>query len=240
MKKRASFYRRRGKRWLDLALTVPALALAAPLTGVAALAVRIGLGSPVLFRQQRPGLGGAPFTLLKLRTLREATGGDGRPLPDSERLTGLGRWLRRTSLDELPELINVLRGEMSLVGPRPLLIEYLDRYSPEQARRHEVRPGITGWAQVHGRNAVDWEERFRLDVDYVDRLSLGLDLAILARTALQVVTGRGVAAEGHATMPRFTGGAAGRAPGPDRTGTTPRERHASPPEPAAGARTPAR
>lgn len=202
----ASFYRRRGKRWLDLALTVPALALAAPLAAVAALLVRLVLGSPVLFRQRRPGLGGKPFVLLKLRTLREATDESGRPLPDSERLTSFGRWLRRTSLDEIPELINVLRGEMSLVGPRPLLMEYLDRYSPEQARRHDVRPGITGWAQVHGRNAVAWEERFRLDGEYVDRLSLGLDLAILGRTALQVLGGRGVSAEGHATMPRFTGG----------------------------------
>ncbi len=206
MSERASFYRRRGKRWLDLALAVPALVLAAPAGALAALAVRLGLGSPVLFRQRRPGLGGAPFEILKFRTLRESAGADGRPLPDAERLTPLGRWLRRTSLDELPELVNVLRGEMSLVGPRPLLLEYLDRYTPEQARRHEVRPGITGWAQVHGRNAVGWEERFRLDVEYVDRLSLGLDLAILARTALQVLSGRGVAAEGHATMPRFTGG----------------------------------
>jgi lipopolysaccharide/colanic/teichoic acid biosynthesis glycosyltransferase len=210
MTERASFYRRRGKRWLDLALAVPALALAAPVAALTALAVRLGLGSPVLFRQQRPGLGGVPFTLLKLRTLRDAADEAGRPLPDEVRLTGLGRWLRRTSLDELPELANVLAGEMSLVGPRPLLMEYLDRYTPEQARRHEVRPGITGWAQVHGRNAVGWEERFRLDVEYVDRLSLGLDLAILTRTALQVLSGRGVAAEGHATMPRFTGGAGPR------------------------------
>lgn len=212
MTERARFYRRYGKRWLDLALTVPALALAAPVAALAALGVRLALGPPVLFRQRRPGLGGRPFTLLKLRTLRDATDAAGRPLPDAERLTPFGRWLRRTSLDELPELIHVVRGEMSLVGPRPLLMEYLDRYSPEQARRHDVRPGITGWAQVHGRNAVAWEERFRLDVEYVDRMSLGLDLAILARTALQVLSGRGVAAEGHATMPNFSGSAPGDRP----------------------------
>lgn len=199
------FYRRRGKRWLDLALTVPALAVAVPLGALVAVAVRLGLGPPVLFRQRRPGLGGEPFTLFKFRTLRHAEDAAGRPLPDAERMTRLGRWLRRTSLDELPELINVVRGEMSLVGPRPLLMEYLDRYTPEQARRHEIRPGITGWAQVHGRNAVAWEDRFRLDVDYVDRLGFGLDLAILARTVGQVLTGRGIAAEGHATMPDFTG-----------------------------------
>jgi lipopolysaccharide/colanic/teichoic acid biosynthesis glycosyltransferase len=202
---RGGFYCRRGKRWLDLALTVPALLLAAPVALAIAFAVRIGLGRPVLFRQRRPGRHGEPFTLYKFRTLRDADDDSGRPLPDRERMTRLGRVLRRTSLDELPELLNVLRGEMSLVGPRPLLVDYLDRYTAEQARRHEVLPGITGWAQVHGRNAVAWEERFRLDVEYVDRLGLGLDLAILARTLVEVVRGHGIAAEGHATMPDFRG-----------------------------------
>jgi len=207
MVERASFYRRRGKRWLDLALTVPALLVAIPLAAAAALATRLALGPPVLFRQRRPGLGGRPFTLYKFRTMSETESAAGQPLPDAERLTPFGRLMRRTSLDELPGLFNVLRGEMSLIGPRPLLTEYLDHYAPEQARRHEVRPGITGWAQVRGRNAVAWEERFRLDVEYIERLSLGLDLAILARTVFQVLGGRGVAASGHASMPRFTGGA---------------------------------
>lgn len=188
---------------------MPGLVLAVPLALAIGLAVRLAMGRPVLFRQLRPGLGGEPFELLKFRTMRDARRADGTELPDAERLTRLGRLLRRISLDELPELVHVLRGEMSLVGPRPLLMEYLDRYTAEQARRHQVRPGITGWAQVHGRNALAWEERFRLDVEYVERLSLGLDLRILARTAGQVVaqvfTGTGVSAAGHATSPKFRG-----------------------------------
>ena len=202
---RGGFYRRHGKRWLDLALALPGLALAAPLAATVALAVRRHLGRPVLFCQVRPGLGGRPFTLLKFRTMRDARDAAGRPLPDASRLTRFGRLLRCTSLDELPELLNVVRGEMSLVGPRPLLMQYLDRYSPEQARRHEARPGITGWAQVNGRNALEWEERFRLDVWYVDHQSLGLDLKILARTLWSVLRRRGINAPGEATMHEFRG-----------------------------------
>lgn len=200
-----SLYRRRGKRALDLALALPLGLLLLPLGLVLAVLVRLCLGPPVLFRHVRPGLGGKPFTLLKLRTMLELRDGEGRPLPDGERLTPFGRFLRRTSLDELPSLWNVVRGEMSLVGPRPLLVEYLDRYTPEQARRHEVRPGITGWAQVHGRNAVSWEERLARDVHYVDHLSLRLDLRILARTVLAVLRREGINARGYATMPRFEG-----------------------------------
>ena len=169
---------------------------------VAAL-VRLFLGPGVLFRQLRPGRSGRPFIILKFRTMREAKDRNGRLLPDGERLTRFGRFLRSTSLDELPELWNVLRGDMGLVGPRPLLMEYIELYSPEQSRRHEVVPGITGWAQVNGRNAVRWKERLRLDVWYVDHYSLRLDLKILKRTALQVLTRRGVSAEGHATMPKL-------------------------------------
>lgn len=204
-RRRDALYRRGGKRLLDLAIVLPALLLTTPLVAALALLVRARLGSPVLFRQERPGLGGRPFTLLKLRTMREVRGADGRPLPDAERLTPLGRRLRRSSLDELPELWNVLRGDMSLVGPRPLLTEYLPLYTPEQARRHEVRPGITGWAQVRGRNALTWPQKFEHDVWYVDNLSLGLDLRILWATALAVGSGRGVSAAGYATMPPFEG-----------------------------------
>ena len=166
----------------------------------------------MLFRQDRPGLHGRPFEVLKFRTMLDAAGPDGRPLPDAERLTGLGRFLRRTSLDELPQLWNVLRGDISLVGPRPLLMQYLPRYSPEQARRHEVCPGITGWAQVNGRNALTWEEKFELDVWYVDHWSLALDLRILAMTAWRVLRGAGVAQAGHATMPEFMGRQGGGGP----------------------------
>ncbi len=198
-------YRRYGKRLLDLTLAGAGLIVLSPLLLILAILVRARLGGPVLFRQERPGLGGKPFTLYKFRTMTDARGPDGAPLPDAARLTPFGRFLRSTSLDELPELWNVLVGDMSLVGPRPLLSEYLPLYTPEQARRHEVRPGITGWAQVNGRNSLSWEERFALDVWYVDRCSLWLDLRILARTALMVLRREGVSAEGHATMPRFTG-----------------------------------
>jgi lipopolysaccharide/colanic/teichoic acid biosynthesis glycosyltransferase len=200
-----TFYRRYGKRCLDLAGAGAAAALAAPALLALALLVRLRLGRPVLFRQERPGRDGRPFTLLKLRTMRDLRDAAGEPLPDERRLGPLGRFLRRSSLDELPELWNVLRGDMSLVGPRPLLLEYLPRYSPEQARRHEVRPGITGWAQVNGRNALTWEEKFAHDVWYADHLSLGLDLRILGRTLLAVVRREGIHAEGHATMPKFQG-----------------------------------
>ena len=193
------------KRLLDLVLTVPALALLSPLLLAVALAVRLGLGAPALFRQQRPGLGGRPFTMFKFRTMRHPAPGREGPAHDAERLTSLGRFLRRTSLDELPELFNVLRGDMSLVGPRPLLMQYLSRYDAHQARRMEMPPGITGWAQVNGRNALSWEQKFDLDVWYVDHWSLGLDLRILAMTAAGVCSGHGVSQPGEATMREFMG-----------------------------------
>jgi lipopolysaccharide/colanic/teichoic acid biosynthesis glycosyltransferase len=199
------------KRAFDVVVSSAALVVLAPLIAVVALAVRINLGAPVLFRQQRPGRHGRPFTLLKFRSMRDARDAGGRVLPDGDRLTPFGRALRRTSLDELPELVNVLRGEMSLVGPRPLLMQYLPRYTPRQARRHEVRPGITGLAQVSGRNALSWEERFELDVWYVDHQSLRLDLAILARTAMKVLVGDGVSQPGHDTAMEFMGSDAGSA-----------------------------
>jgi lipopolysaccharide/colanic/teichoic acid biosynthesis glycosyltransferase len=201
----AGVYRRYGKRALDLGLALLGLLLLAPVFGVVALLVYARLGTPVLFRQARPGLDGAPFTLIKFRTMRAAHDSQGRPLPDAARLTGLGRRLRAWSLDELPELLNVVRGEMSLVGPRPLLMHYLPHYTPEQMRRHAVRPGITGWAQVHGRNLVAWEERFALDVWYVDHLSLALDLRILWQTVWMALRREGVNAPGQATMEEFRG-----------------------------------
>jgi sugar transferase EpsL len=187
------------KRAIDVVVAVVVLAVAALPLAVVAVLVRIDLGSPVLFRQQRPGFRGEPFTLVKLRTMRA---GDGS---DAGRLTRLGRFLRRTSVDEVPELWNVLKGDMSLVGPRPWLMEYLPLYSERQARRHDVRPGLTGLAQVAGRNAVSWEERLELDVQYVEQQSLRLDLRILARTVRLVVSGSGTTAEGHASMPPFEG-----------------------------------
>jgi lipopolysaccharide/colanic/teichoic acid biosynthesis glycosyltransferase len=193
------------KRALDLAAAVGGLLLLSPVLAVLALLVRRRLGSPVLFRQLRPGLHGRPFLLLKFRTMRDAVDASGEPLPDEQRLTPFGRWLRATSLDELPTLWNVARGDMSLVGPRPLLMEYLPRYSPGQARRHEVRPGITGWAQVNGRNALSWDEKFRLDVWYVDHRSLGLDLRILWMTLRKVFVREGISHAGHVTMEKFRG-----------------------------------
>ncbi|MDQ1433028.1 MAG: hypothetical protein QOF40_3630 [Actinomycetota bacterium] len=193
------------KRVLDLIGASVALVVLSPLLAVIAVAVRVRMGSPVLFRQERPGRGGHPFLMTKFRTMTDRRGPDGELLPDAERLTGFGRFLRRTSIDELPELLNVVRGDMSLVGPRPLLMEYLPLYSAEQARRHEVRPGITGWAQVNGRNAVSWGEKFALDVWYVDHRSTRLDLEILGRTVSQVFSGDGVSAPGHATMEPFRG-----------------------------------
>jgi len=182
-----------------------ALILTAPLFLALAVLVRMQLGRPVFFRQTRPGLHGQPFTLIKFRTMTDARAADGSLLPDEQRLTPFGRWLRSTSLDELPELINVLRGEMSIVGPRPLLMEYLPLYTPEQARRHEVKPGLTGWAQINGRNALSWEEKFKLDLWYVEHESFWLDLRILIMTLWRVVTRQGISADGAATMPRFTG-----------------------------------
>lgn len=195
--------RHRLKRALDLAVAVPALVVSAPVQLATALAVRVALGSPVLFRQERPGLHGVPFTMVKFRTMRtpQQAGTD----DDAARLTRVGRLLRATSLDELPTLLNVVRGDMSLVGPRPLLVEYLDRYTPTQARRHEVRPGLTGLAQVSGRNDQTWDERLRLDVEYVDTWTVAGDLRILARTVGAVLRREGVAAPGHVSMPRFTG-----------------------------------
>lgn len=194
------------KRLFDLAGASLLVAMLSPLLLVTAVLVRWQLGAPVLFRQIRPGFGARPFELWKFRTMRNVHGADGTPLPDAERLTSFGRFLRVTSLDELPELLNVLRGEMSLVGPRPLLTEYLPLYSMEQARRHEVRPGITGWAQVNGRNALDWPARLTLDVWYVDHRSFGLDLKILGLTLWKVVRREGINQPGQATMRRFTGG----------------------------------
>ncbi len=191
------------KRAFDLILTIPAIILLVPLFLILSFIVAILLGAPVLFRQQRPGLGGRPFWLLKFRTMTEARGADGVLLPDAERLTRFGRFLRATSLDELPELFNVLKGDMSLVGPRPLLMQYLERYTQEQARRHEVRPGITGWAQVNGRNAITWEEKFKLDVWYVDNWSLWLDIKIIFMTIWKIFKREGISADDHATMPEF-------------------------------------
>lgn len=196
------------KRAMDLAGAGLALGITWPVMLAAALAIRARLGSPVLFRQQRPGRHGRPFLLTKFRTMRDARNADGTPMSDAERLTPLGRWLRATSIDELPELLNVLRGEMSLVGPRPLLMEYLSRYSPEQARRHDVLPGVTGWAQIHGRNALSWGEKFRLDCWYVDHWSNQLDFSILVKTAALVVRREGISHASDATMPPFMGDAA--------------------------------
>ena len=187
------------KRGLDLFLVVLFLPLELPLLAATAVAVRLAMGAPVFFVQERTGRGGRPFRLVKFRTMREGPG------DDASRLTAFGRFLRKTSLDELPELWHVVTGEMSLVGPRPLPVRYLPRYTPEQNRRHAVRPGLTGWAQVHGRNALGWEEKFRYDVDYVDRQSFALDLWILARTVAQLFAPRQVAHEGEATMSEFTG-----------------------------------
>jgi sugar transferase EpsL len=197
--------RRIVKRCLDLAMAVALSLLLLPVLLTIAALVRIKIGSPVLFRQRRAGYHGRPFTLYKFRSMTEACDRHGRLLPDYQRMTPLGKWMRSLSLDELPQLWNVLRGELSFVGPRPLLLEYLDRYTPEQARRHEVLPGISGWAQVNGRNAISWEERFALDVWYVDHWSLGLDVAILGRTIGKVVGREGICSNSHATMAPFEG-----------------------------------
>ncbi|HOX04675.1 MAG TPA: sugar transferase [Candidatus Paceibacterota bacterium] len=193
------------KRLFDLLLVGITLPLWLPIVGLLALLVRVSLGRPVLFRQKRPGRHGRIFEIHKFRTMTDARDGSGQLLPDADRLTRFGRWLRATSLDELPELFDVIRGNMSLVGPRPLMVKYLERYSPEQARRHEVLPGITGWCQVKGRNALPWDEKLRLDVWYVDHQSFWLDLKILALTVVQVFRSHGISAPGHATMPEFRG-----------------------------------
>jgi lipopolysaccharide/colanic/teichoic acid biosynthesis glycosyltransferase len=193
------------KRAFDLLLTVPGVLVISPLLACLAILVRLRLGSPILFRQIRPGYRARPFPLYKFRTMTDARDADGRLLPDAQRLTRFGRALRSFSLDDLPNLINVLRGEMSLAGPRPLLMEYLDRYTPEQARRHEVLPGITGWAQVNGRNDLSWDDKFRLDVWYVDHWSLKLDVRILALTAWKVLRREGISQPGFATAQEFRG-----------------------------------
>ncbi|RTI03828.1 UDP-galactose phosphate transferase [Thermus scotoductus] len=193
------------KRALDVIGASCALLAFGPVMIYIALRIWREMGSPVLFRQVRPGLYGKPFVMYKFRTMTEERDADGRLLPDERRLTPLGKFLRQYSLDEFPEFINVLKGDMSLVGPRPLLMEYLDRYTPEQARRHEVKPGITGWAQVNGRNALSWEEKFKLDVWYVDNWNLLLDLKILLMTIVKVLRREGISAQGHATMPEFKG-----------------------------------
>jgi len=193
------------KRTFDFILAAVAIIVLSPVLIALAATIRWKLGCPVLFRQQRPGFGGQPFWLLKFRTMTDACGADGVLLSDAERLTRFGRFLRATSLDELPELMNVLKGDMSLVGPRPLLVQYLERYTPEQARRHEVRPGITGWAQVNGRNAITWEEKFKLDVWYVDNWSLWLDIKIIAMTIWKILKREGISQPGQATMEEFKG-----------------------------------
>lgn len=193
------------KRISDIIGAGTGLLLFSPVLIIVFLMVRLQIGSPVIFRQTRPGRGSKPFNMIKFRTMRDVIDAKGNPLPDAERLTRLGRFLRSSSLDELPELWNVLKGDMSLVGPRPLLMEYLSLYSPEQARRHEVRPGITGWAQVNGRNAISWDEKFALDVWYVDNRSLWLDLKIIWLTVRKVVRREGISAAGEVTMSKFTG-----------------------------------
>jgi len=200
-----SFYRRIGKRALDLSLTVPALLVLAPVGAAVGALARMKLGAPVLFRQDRPGRDDEIFELIKFRTMSTERDSTGELLPDDRRLTSFGKALRGASLDELPTLWNVVRGDMSLVGPRPLLVQYLDRYTPEQRRRHEVRPGITGWAQINGRNTLTWDEKFDFDLWYVENVSLRTDLAILFRTVAQVLGQSGISAEGHATMPEFMG-----------------------------------
>ena len=193
------------KRLLDIIIASIALILLSPLYAFVAYKVKKNLGSPVLFRQVRPGLHGKPFEMIKFRTMKDAVDEEGNPLPDSERLTPFGQMLRSTSLDEMPELWNVIKGDMSIVGPRPLLMEYLPLYSPEQAKRHNVRPGMTGHAQVNGRNAIGWEEKFKLDTWYVENQSIWLDFKIMFKTVHKVLAKDDISAEGDATMPKFTG-----------------------------------
>ena len=201
-------YQAVGKRTLDVVLVAILAVVTLPLWAVIAALLALANRGKVLFRQERPGLDGRPFTILKFRTMTDQRDAAGELLPDEQRLSAVGRFVRRTSLDELPQLLNVLRGDLSLVGPRPLLMEYLPLYTKEQARRHGVRPGVTGWAQVNGRNAISWEERFALDVHYVDNVSFGLDVRILLRTVGQVLSGRGVSSGTAATVERFRGTAA--------------------------------
>ncbi|MFN7172476.1 MAG: sugar transferase [Fimbriimonadaceae bacterium] len=198
-------YRCTGKRLLDLLLASLCAVIFAPVMAVVWLVSTRKMGYPVLFFQERPGKNGETFRMVKFRTMTDERGEDGELLPEDKRLTSYGRWLRTTSLDELPNLLNVIKGEMSLVGPRPLAVRYLSLYSPEQARRHEVKPGVTGWSQVNGRNAIDWETKLALDVWYVDNVSFALDVKILFLTLAKVIKRSGISAEGHATMPEFKG-----------------------------------
>jgi lipopolysaccharide/colanic/teichoic acid biosynthesis glycosyltransferase len=193
------------KRFFDIVASVAGLIVLSPVIAIVAYLIRKRLGSPILFRQVRPGLGGKPFEMVKFRTMRDALDANGNPLPDSERMTDFGRFLRSSSLDELPELWNVIKGDMSLVGPRPLLMEYLPLYDEVQVRRHDARPGVTGWAQINGRNALSWEEKFKLDVWYVDNQSMWLDLKIIVLTIKKVLIRDGISAEGEVTMTKFTG-----------------------------------
>ena len=193
------------KRFIDIIISASALLVLAPVILAVAIMSFVKLGSPVLFRQQRPGLKGRPFIMIKFRTMRNAHDKKGQALPDEQRMTQYGRFLRSSSLDELPELWNILKGEMSLVGPRPLLMQYLPLYTPEQKRRHDMRPGLTGWAQVKGRNALSWEEKFALDLWYIDNQSLFLDIKILCLTLWTIIKRDGISAQGEATMPAFKG-----------------------------------
>ena len=220
-KQRRSLTARAAKRLIDLAGASAGLLATAPLMAVAATAIRVNMGSPVLFRQQRPGLDGKPIWLVKFRTMRPVAAGEDMVKSDGVRLTRLGKILRATSLDELPTLWNVFTGDLSLVGPRPLLMQYLERYSPDQARRHDVKPGITGWAQIHGRNAISWDEKFRHDLWYVDHWSLGLDARILATTLVKVLRREGVSEPGSATMTEFMGSEEPASGGPKDGGDAP-------------------
>lgn len=193
------------KRFFDIFFSLFFIVILSPILLIVCLLVRIKLGSPIFFRQKRPGLHGKVFTMFKFRSMIDKKDAEGNLLPDTDRLTRLGKFLRSTSIDELPELYNILKGDMSFVGPRPLLVKYLERYSPEQARRHEVKPGLTGWAQVNGRNAISWEEKFKLDVWYVDNWNLMLDIKILWMTVIKVFKREGISAEGEATMKEFLG-----------------------------------
>jgi len=193
------------KRAVDVVFSIIALVISLPIICLISVLIYLTMGRPIFFKQVRPGLYGKPFVLYKFRTMLDLRDQTGKMLPDERRLTSFGRWLRSTSLDELPVLFNVLKGDMSLVGPRPLLMEYLDRYTPEQARRHEVKPGITGWAQINGRNAISWEKKFDLDVWYVDNWNFLLDFKIIFLTILKVLKHDGISADGHATMPEFKG-----------------------------------
>lgn len=200
-----NFYARYGKRCLDIVLTLIGLTLLSPILIVVSIMAAIKIGTPIFFTQNRPGLNGATFKMYKFRSMRNDVDENGKLLPDEVRLVPFGRFLRNSSIDELPGLWNVLRGEMSLVGPRPLLVQYLERYTPEQARRHEVRPGLSGWAQVNGRNAISWEQKFEFDVWYVDNVSLWLDIKIIVMTIMKVFKRSDISAEGHSTMPEFMG-----------------------------------